>query len=301
MMRKQILSVVLGLGVMLAGARPASAFLEDMPPTFTNGGVDPAKTGDPIAVAEAQRVLDAFFIYTNREFSNKSYANPWLMREEIGNLQSNWLDKTLPLACGRLVSGWKYMNWIPGKGWQHEVAPADVVRGASGSCEFRAPTFANGGVNPIRTADPAAVVAAQLALDQFYTETNLSYSPEGYTSPWVQREELGNNQSDWLDMSLALARGQLIGGWKNMNWNSTRGWCRCAPGTTGVAPRDLSSQAPLSTPDAFFAWSPDRLNPIAPPEGLGRVTRRPGTYVEDPQATQIMLSLRVNLGGETSE
>lgn len=302
-MRMHLLSFVAAVGITLTTVQPTRAFLEDTPPTFSNGGVDPNKTADPVAVAAAQRALEEFFGHTNREFSNRGYANPWLMREEIGNRQSNWLDKTLPLACGRLVGGWKYMNWVPGRGWQHEASVTPAGAGASVPCEFRAPTAANGGVDPSKTADPIAVAAAQRALDEFYLETNLDYSLTGYSNPWSMRETLGNEQSDWLDTTLPLARGQLVGGWKMMNWIPSKGWCRCAPPAPNLslapAPQVGAPSGGSGAGDTeYHAWTPDRRQAVAPPIGLGLAPRKPLLVQDDPEATRIMKSLGVELGGE---
>ena len=69
------------------------------------------------------------------------------MREEIGNQQSNWLDRLMPLACGRLVAGRKSMNWTPNVGWRRD-APAPAQQSWSAvECDFAPPTFTNGGVN----------------------------------------------------------------------------------------------------------------------------------------------------------
>jgi hypothetical protein len=291
-MNTQLLSLLVALGMTLAVVQPAAAFLEDTPPTLANGGVDPKRTGDPDAVAAAQRALDALFAHTNREFSQRGYANPWQMREALGNQQDGWLDKVLPLACGRLVGGWKYMNWIPGRGWQHEAPSRSVARGDTVTCEFEAPMLTNGGANPSRTTDPIAVAAAQQALEVFYRETNLEYSVRGYTSPWVLREELGNQQSNWLDMSLTLARGQLTGGWKNMNWLSGRGWCHCAAPTANSSP-GLSHGDP-----EYLAWTPNWRIAAPPPAGLGLAPRKPPTGDVDPVVTQIIGSLGVELRSE---
>ena len=294
-MRRSILSLVVALGVTAAATQPAWAIVEDQAPTFANGGVDPNLTGDPVAVAAAQRALEGFFDYTNREYSARGYANAWLMREELGNRQSNWLNKTLPLACGRLVSGWKHMNWIPGRGWQHEAPPPAVVRGASVSCEFEAPTLANSGADPRQTFDPTTVAAAQSALEAFYRETNLNYSLAGFSNPWTMREALGNEQSAWLDMTLPLARGHLLGGWRNRNWIPGKGWRHEAPPVLGVARGSLLEGR---FPGPTLAWVADRTSAPALPPELAQLPRKPENPVDDRQISAIVDSLGVELGGE---
>jgi hypothetical protein len=214
------------------------------------------------------------------------------MREELGNRQDGWLDKVLPLACGRLVGGWKYMNWIPGRGWQHEAPSRAVVQGVTVACEFEAPTVSNGGADPSLTSDPVAVEAAQRALETFYRETNLEYSLRGYSSPWVLREAVGNQQSNWLDMTLPLARGQLTGGWKEMNWLSGRGWCHCA-----VAAGDASLGIVLGGPE-YLAWTPDWRAAAPAPTGAGLARRKPPTAEADPVVARIISSLGVELRSE---
>jgi hypothetical protein len=291
-MNTQLASLLAAVGVTLAVVQPARAFLEDTPPIFENGGVDPNRSGDPVAVAAAQRALEALFTHTNQEFSQRGYANPWLMREELGNQQDNWLDKVLPLACGRLIGGWKYMNWIPGRGWQHEAPGRAVVQGVTVPCEFEAPTQTNGGADPSRTSDPVAVSAAQQALEAFYRETNLEYSVRGYTSPWVLREAVGNQQSNWLDMTLPLARGQLTGGWQEMNWLVGRGWCHCA------APAANPSLGLVIGGPEYLVWTPDWRVAASPPAGLGLARRQPRVVQADPVVSRIISSLQIDLGGE---
>jgi hypothetical protein len=79
-------------------------------------------------------------------------------------------------------------------------------------------------VNPAQTADPGAVAAAQAAISGFYLETASTWSMEGYSSADGMRTTEGNNQSDWLDQTLALACGRLQGGYKGMNWTPGTGW-----------------------------------------------------------------------------
>lgn len=293
-MKRAILSFLVAVGVAATVTQPAQAFVEDRAPTFANGGVDPNQTGDPAAVAEAQRALEAFFDYTNREYSAKGYANAWLMREEIGNRQSDWLNKTLPLACGQLVSGWKNMNWIPGRGWQHEAPPPAVEKGASVRCEFEAPNLANSGADPRWTFDPGAVAAAQSALEAFFRETNLNYSMAGYSNPWSMREALGNEQSAWLDMTLPLARGHLLGGFKHRNWIPGKGWRHEATPVPSVAQGSLLD---LKLGEQTVAWIAHRsLAPALPPE-LAQVPRKPANPVDDHEAGAIMGSLSIELGG----
>lgn len=294
-MNRRLLQLILALVATLTAVQPTWAFVEDTPPTFGNGGVDPRQSGDPPAVAAAQRILEEFFLYTNRVYAERGFANPWLMREEVGNRQTDWLNKTLPLACGRLVSGWKNMNWVPGRGWQHELPPRAVRRGANVPCEFTAPTLATAGVDPRLTADPAAVAAAQQALDQFYRETNLSYSLHGYTNPWTMREALGNDQSAWLDMTLPLARAQLVGGWRNMNWVVGQGWRHEAGPFVSVG-RDWLPQ--VAGGEALFAWTANPKAAAPLPEIVARTQRTPPAPFVDPEALRIMQSLEVELGGE---
>jgi hypothetical protein len=45
----------------MAAVQSVGAFLEDTPPTLANGSVNPNRTGDPAAVAAAQRALDELF------------------------------------------------------------------------------------------------------------------------------------------------------------------------------------------------------------------------------------------------
>lgn len=117
---------------------------------------------------------------------------------------------------------------------------------------------------------------------------NLGYSPLGYSNPWSLREALGNAQSDWLDATLPLARGQLVAGWRLMNWVPGKGGCHCAPpaSSLGLAP------APHVATDGttYYAWTPDRRQAVAPPppppQGLGLAPRVPPSMQEDPEATR---------------
>jgi hypothetical protein len=191
----------------------------------------------------------------------------------VGNRQNDWLDRVLPLACGRLLSGWKSMSWVPEIGWRPESPVIAQASWSAVECEFSPPSFANGGVNPDETVDPPAVRAAQASLVDFYRMTNRAYSVSGYSSAWVMREELGNVQSAWLDMTLPLARGQLRGGWRNMNWIPGKGWQHAAiagPATPGMS----LAPAPV-TSGQVVAWTPDRKNaaPLSPE--LSRVPRKP--------------------------
>jgi hypothetical protein len=278
-MRRSALSLIVAF--MLAGwTNLASAgFQEDMPPTLANGGAVPEMTADPAVVAAAQRALESFFEHTNQSYGPAGFANAWLMREELGNRQSRWLDQVLPLACGRLVSGWKSMNWVPNIGWRRDAPMLSQASWSAVECEFSPPSFANGGVNPDQTADPPAVRAAQASLVEFYRMTNRAYSVSGYSSAWVMREEVGNSQSAWLDMTLPLARGQLQGGWRNMNWIPGKGWQHAAssgPGTSGIR---LAPSPAVGGP--VVAWTPDRTSaaPLSP--DLGRIPRKP-TEITDP-------------------
>jgi len=251
----------------------SAAFQEDVPPTMANGGADPEMTADPPVVAAAQRALEDFFDHTNRNYGPAGYANPWLMREDVGNRQDNWLDRVLPLACGRLESGWKSMNWIPNVGWRREAPSPKQDAWSAVECEFTPPSFANGGVNPDETIDPPAVRAAQASLVEFYRMTNRGYSTSGYTSAWVMREEIGNNQSAWLDMTLPLARGHLQGGWRNMNWIPGKGWQHAASGIS-LAPAPSAS-------GSIVSWTPDRKHaaPLSPE--LQLLPRKPDLPSDD--------------------
>jgi len=227
---KSVLGLALAMCLLLLGQTLALAFVEDTPPTFENGGADPTQTGDPASVAAAQQALAHFFEYTNSNYSIIGYSNPRIMREELGNGRTDWLDRTMAVACGRLVNGWKYLNWVPGFGWCDCAAPL-VVRARAGAavpCEYTPPVAGSGGADPNATIDPPAVAAVQLALSEFYQATNRTYSLLGYSNPQVMRQERGNVGTDWLDQSLSLARGQLVGGWKNMNWVPGFGWCHCS-------------------------------------------------------------------------
>jgi hypothetical protein len=249
-----------------------ASFQEDAAPTLANGSADPETTADPAVVAAAQRALESFFEYTNQSYGPGGYANAWLMREELGNQQSTWLDRLMPLACGRLVAGWKSMNWQPNVGWQRNAPAQPQLSWSAVECEFSPPSFANGGANPDETADPPAVRAAQASLIEFYRMTNRRYSVGGYTSAWVMREEVGNSQSSWLDMTLPLARGQLQGGWRNMNWIPGKGWQHNAiPGLAGAG--TLLAPAPGSS--SIVSWTPDRKSAAPLSADLERVPRKP--------------------------
>lgn len=228
-------------------------FVEDTPPTFENGSVDPNKTADPPAVAAAQKALAEFFDHTNRNYSAAGFANPREMREHFGNRQSNWLDKTMPLACGRLVAGYKGRNWIPGKGWAHE-APPRASESASVPCTYRAPAPGEGGPHPDETLDPPAVEAAQKALASFYRFTNDNYSARGYSNAQLMREELGNASGRWLDQALALARGEFECGFRCMNWIPNKGWAHEALPTPSPRTGQRTPDAPALS---VATWSID--------------------------------------------
>src|SRR5215210_5749317 len=115
---------------------------------------------------------------------------------------------------------------------------------AAAFVEDTPPTFAHGGVDRSRTADPPAVAAAQRALVDFYAFTNREYGPAGYANPQAMREEVGNRASRWLDQTLALARGQMVCGWKCRNWIPNKGWRHEAPPPASQQP-SLAS-APLT-------------------------------------------------------
>jgi hypothetical protein len=271
--------ILLHIALVLAlagftGPSAWAAFQEDTPPTLANGGADPETTADPAVVAAAQRALESFFEYTNQAYGPAGFANAWLMREELGNGQDAWLDRVMPLACGRLVSGWKSMNWQPNTGWRRNAPVLQQASWSAVECEFTPPSFANGGVNPDETADPPAVRAAQASLVEFYKLTNRSYSVAGYSSAWVMREDVGNSQSAWLDMTLPLARGHLRGGWRNMNWLPGKGWQHAAitspPNATPLIAPVLSGAAPI------VSWTADRKS-AAPLAAELRAPRKPAT------------------------
>src|SRR3989442_922724 len=134
---KGVLGVALAICLLLVGQTLALAFVEDTPPTFENGGADPTQTGDPASVAAAQQALAHFFEYTNSNYSILGYSNPQIMRQERGNVGTDWLDQSLSLARGQLVGGWKNMNWVPGFGWCHcsTVRPS-LSAGATGRWEY---------------------------------------------------------------------------------------------------------------------------------------------------------------------
>lgn len=255
-----------------------AAFPEDTAPTHANGSVNPERTPDPAVVASAQRSLESFFDHTNRTYAVAGFANAWLMREEAGNRQSRWLDQTMPLACGRLVTGWKARNWIPNSGWRHEPAPASMDAGIAVACEFTPPTAGAGGADPDTTVDPPAVRAAQRALTEFYALTNRGYSQAGHSSAWVMREELGNRQSAWLDMTMPLARGQLVGGWRGMNWIPGKGWQHSASPIV-LAP---TVSAPV------VAWTPDRKSAAPLAADLDRAPRKPASRLVDDEVERII-------------
>ena len=272
-MRRVATSIVASL--LLAGwTIPVfAAFQEDTPPTLSNGSADPEMTADPAVVASAQRALESFFEYTNQAYGPAGFANAWLMREEVGNRQDHWLDRVLPLACGRLISGWKSMNWVPNTGWRREAPALSQASWSSVDCEFSPPSFANGGANPDQTADPPAVRAAQASLIDFYRTTNRAYSTAGYSNAWAMREERGNSQSAWLDMTLPLARGQLQGGWRNMNWVPGKGWQHSSiSGPVGIG---LSLAPSPAVANQVVAWTPDRASAAPLPPDLGRIPRKP--------------------------
>ena len=121
--------------------------------------------------------------------------------------------------------------------------------------------------------------AAQASLVTFYRMTNRAYSVGGYTSAWVMREEVGNSQSAWLDMTLQLARGQLQGGWRNMNWIPGKGWqqqCNSRPSSAAA-----HFWRPRRQPPPHRLWTPDLKSaaPLAPE--LERMPRKPAAPPDD--------------------
>lgn len=315
-MRKVLLGLALALGLTLIGTTPSAAFVEDTPPTFENGGVDPNRTADPPAVAAAQKTLAEFFAYTNREYSLKGYLNARVMREELGNGQGDWLDKTMNLACGRLVGGWHFLNWLPNQGWCRCAVPAFGATVSPGpvACEYGPPTAGQGGVDPNLTIDPPVVAASQKALVDFYRVTNRTYSIKGYANPQLMREILGNEQSDWLDQSLALARGQLVGGWKGMNWMPGRGWCHCSASAAALAARrPIATEAGLTPADGggaevagllgvsttYYEWEGRTVAQRSDERVKAYFSRAvPAARPADDRAASIQGGLGVRLGGD---
>ncbi len=115
--------VALSMSAGVAGAQTAPLHAAPPVPSCV---VDPSTTADPPAVAAAQRAILDFYISTNLDYSIVGYNIPAEMRIADGQVQSDWLERTLPLACGRLVGGYRYMNWIPGRGWEHAAADGAV-------------------------------------------------------------------------------------------------------------------------------------------------------------------------------
>ena len=123
-MQRLLLSMLLSVGLALGAvgtalAQPGGQFPQT-PVPVPNCSVDPNQTADPAAVAAAQRAIASFYAETNREWSMEGYASAEAMRQTEGNAQSEWLDQTLPLACGRLRGGYQGMNWVPRVGWAHQ-------------------------------------------------------------------------------------------------------------------------------------------------------------------------------------
>jgi hypothetical protein len=216
------------------------------------------------------------------------------MREELGNRQANWLNKVMPLACGRLVGGYRGRNWVAGKGWVHE-APAAGPASASVPCLYRPPAAGDGGPEPGQTLDPSAVEAAQRALADFYRFTNETYSRRGYPNPQLMREELGNDSGRWLDQALALARGELACGFRCMAWIPDKGWSNEA----GPASSTAASRSPAGVRRrGGDAWSGELRSLVgdtgpllAPQPGL----LRSGAMFADPVVERIIASLGVLL------
>jgi hypothetical protein len=188
-----------------------------------------------------------------------------------------------------LISGWKSMNWVPNTGWRRDAPVLAQPSWSAVECEFTPPSFANGGVNPDETADPPAVRAAQASLVEFYRVTNRGYSVAGYSSAWVMREDVGNSQSAWLDMTLPLARGHLRGGWRNMSWVPGKGWQHSAvggpPNATPLLAPVPSSAAPI------VSWTADRKS-AAPLAAELRAPRKPAA----PPDTGVIASISDSSG-----
>jgi hypothetical protein len=118
-MRTKLFSLALGVGLVLGSVGTAFAQVPavqtDLPPECR---IDPNRTADPAAVAAAQRAIRAFLAETAANYSQAGFATQAAMITTKGNLQSNWYDATLPLACGRLMGGYKGMSWVPNVGWR---------------------------------------------------------------------------------------------------------------------------------------------------------------------------------------
>jgi hypothetical protein len=123
-----VLGTGLAIGMFGAVASAQTAPVRAAPPV-PSCDVDPNTTADPAAVAAAQRAILNFYISTNLDYSVEGYNIPAEMRVADGQQQSDWLERTLPLACGRLVGGYRFMNWVPGIGWQHAPAPERSAQG----------------------------------------------------------------------------------------------------------------------------------------------------------------------------
>jgi hypothetical protein len=92
----------------------------------------------------------------------------------------------------------------------------------------------SGFVDPSRTADPAAVTAAQQALRDFQAEAELNWSPQGYNSAFHYMAEKGaSNRNDWqtgwLGQNQALAAGRLGDGPRGQTWEPNVGWGNTYP------------------------------------------------------------------------
>jgi hypothetical protein len=79
-------------------------------------------------------------------------------------------------------------------------------------------------VDPNRTADPAAVAAAQRQVRAYLAETAATYSQAGFATQALMIATKGNLHTGWWDQALALACGRLMGGYKGMSWVPNVGW-----------------------------------------------------------------------------
>ncbi|MCC7105944.1 MAG: hypothetical protein IT307_12445 [Chloroflexi bacterium] len=121
-MRRALAQIALQASLLLGASSAAvaqSASTAQTPLPIPNCNVDPAKTADPPAVARAQRDILDYLEHTTAEYSLAGYASAGGMIGIEGNSRTDWFNATLPLACGRLVGGYRGRNWVPGAGWQH--------------------------------------------------------------------------------------------------------------------------------------------------------------------------------------
>ena len=132
-MRQKLLSIVLSAGLMAATVSSVAAQggqTTGATVPLPNCNVNPANTIDPPAVAAAQRAIASFLAEVNREWSAEGYSSSAAMIGAEGNAQSDWYDQTAALACGRLIGGYRGMNWGPARGgWAHDAPPTARTAG----------------------------------------------------------------------------------------------------------------------------------------------------------------------------